>query len=255
MSDTAARGAARAPGLADQLLEMAVLAAERMQHGPAESYARRALLLTWTDRDYGRLSRVATALCEARRLRREAALEAGGVAVISSPAEARRLSRPGCYLVQPPMVGADARRLREVAEQRRLAVVIVTREPMTRAGLWPVVAVGPVVIRATVPPPYPVSPCQSSITHDAPADGGWWPVPPAAWFAQATRALGDTALELVRQRHAVTSRVQLLIELIDTLPDDDRLYAELACACLKAMHGARKSQTDARRGADMSQED
>ena len=41
---------------------------------------------------------------------------------------------PGCYLVRPPLVGADARRLRLAAFEREIPVTVICREPRTQLG-------------------------------------------------------------------------------------------------------------------------
>lgn len=81
----------------------------------------------------------------------------GGVYLIDTGHPTPADLRPGCYLVQPPRVGLDGRVLRQALDDTEVPGLVVVREPTTRAGLWPLVALGPVTVRVHVPPPGPGS--------------------------------------------------------------------------------------------------
>lgn len=149
---------------------------------------------------------------------------------------------PGCLLVQPPMIGADARAIRLDAEAARVPVLVLAREPLTRDARWPVVTVSPgitwpderrrapggVSIRARVDPPIPLARLETSPTRDEA------PTPPASWFAGALRALDEAALERFEPEAPGVHRARTLVELIDAHPYASALYDALIDACHEA---------------------
>jgi hypothetical protein len=114
---------------------------------------------------------------------------------------------PGFALVQPPLLGVDARSLRDRAERRHAALIVITREPLTRTGLWPVVAATTSkTVRTRVAPPRTLERVETSITKDR----------------------GDV---LPNERW----RVDDLVELCDVHRDDPSLLEALAGASEEAM--------------------
>lgn len=211
--------------------ERALLATRYVE---AERLCRRALERARRRRDYGRMARILMPLQEARRQKRQLASDADRRALVS-----RRTGgsiRAGFHLVQPPLVGIDARDWRERADESGTPVFVLCREPMTKSGQWPIVAVGPtggrmfpVVIRTRVPPP-PTRGTKRSPTRDA-ADI----TPPAAWFEAAGEALGDAAIASVPGSLHPAWRVDDLAELLDVFPDHEKLHQRLEEACREAL--------------------
>jgi hypothetical protein len=194
--------------------------------------------------DYERMARILLPLEEARRQKRDLAVDTGAVYAVTGEIPAGRALRPGCYLVSPPRVGVDGRLLREAANKRKVPVVIVVREPASRDGMWPVVAIGPVTIRTKVPPPVPATvPTTNGMPKRsrrkkaeeakaaAPAPE---PLPGPEWFLQANEAIGDKALGGVEPTTAPVSRVETLLKYLQAHPDHEKLHQALGDACREA---------------------
>ena len=127
--------------------------------------------------------------------------------------------KPGCYLVQPPSVGADARRLRLAALRREIPIAIMCREPKSRMGLCPVVAIGQVTVRARIEPPKD------------------WDKPDHKWFVGAMEQLGDAAIEMLDTGLELDRQVDFLLAALDAVPDHEKLHQVLAEVCREAAKG------------------
>ncbi|MDP6601081.1 MAG: hypothetical protein QGH76_02150, partial [Phycisphaerales bacterium] len=103
--------------------------------------------------------------------------------------------------------GADARRLRLLAFAAEVPAVVLCREPSTQLGLIPVVAIGPLgAVRTRVKPPKDPS------------------RPTATWFRDALRSLGEVAVEKLNPAHPASRRLEPMLGLLDTLPEDEGLH-------------------------------
>lgn len=180
----------------------------------AERFAGEAMELAYKGIDFLRMSVAIEALREARTGRREAAVGCGAMYAFDSPiGEDDFELAEGCWLIEPPRVGADGRDLREMASQKKIAMFPVCREPVTATGLWPIVAVGPVVIRAKIRPPQEVTP---------------------SWFVTAIEALGASAIDDVDPESGAIDRVEELFLRLQTIPDAMCLHDALLDACREA---------------------
>lgn len=236
------------PGLStpqiDELMERASRHLASAEYFDAERLSLRSLRAARTNRDFERMARIVLPLQEARRQKREAAFDAGAVALIRSGTDVPKRLRAGCYLVQPPMIGRDGRSLRETLDRRQIPASVLTREPLTRKGLWPIVGVGPMVIRAQVAPPWPVERVEGSISKDADTR-----LPPAEWFASASEALGDAALGALAGGDHPHYRVDDLLDFLDAHPEHEKLHQALEQACRAAV-GTPEPTVPRRRGLD-----
>ena len=128
---------------------------------------------------------------------------------------------PGCYLVRPPLVGADARRLRLAALAQESPIVVVCREPTDMLGQIPIVALGRgFVVRTKVEPP------------DHPEH------PDLPWLQSALEALGDWAIDSIDPELEITRRVNTLLERVEAIPEHERLHQALEEACRDAQHAS-----------------
>ncbi len=219
---------------------------------------RRAMAIN----DFDRVARIVLPLQEARRQRREMAVDSGAVFLVEDgPAPERVL--PGCYLFAPPRVGVEGRNLREVADKARVPVVVVVREPVTKDGLWPLVAVGGCTVRTKVTPPTAWRPPApevraptkktsgkrgKSVAAESGASGGGGaseagehgaaaiPVvlPPPEWFVTAVEQLGDAAIETALAQPTPGARVAQLFLRVETLPDHEKVHQRLMDAARAA---------------------
>jgi hypothetical protein len=213
------------------------------------------------------MARILLPLQEARRQKRDLAIDTGRVFLVDGEVPAGKRLVAGCYLVAPPRVGVDGRGLRETADRQRVPIVLAVREPTTRDGLWPIVAVGPVTIRAKVKPPTvsasrmsgsrgkggaksagKARPGKGAAEHPA-AAGSPTPalLPPPEWFIYANEQLGDAAIAALDQEEHPVSLVDELLEYLQTHPDHEKLHQRLE----EAVRAAARDPRPPRRAAPM----
>ncbi len=218
-------------------MDRASAALVRTDYFECERLCGRGLARARAALDFERMARICMPLQEARRWLRQAALDSGFQGVIQTPHRVDVPLNPGCYLIAPPMVGIEAAAFRGHAAGRRIAVFALVREPTTRAGLWPIVGVGggdpmPVVVRVQMRPPAAE-------------------VPDSTWFAGAQELLGDAALARVQPDWPADHRVDDLLELLEAVPDHEKLIQSLGAACREAQ-AKGVTPLGRRRGTDHS---
>jgi len=242
-------------------MEQASEALVHRRYFEAERLAAEALRSAVSAEDFERAARICMPLLEARRLKRQQAIDCGRVTLVNEPIPEGAPIKPGCYLVCPPRVGAEARAIRQAADAGQVPVLVIAREPATRAGLCPVVAVGPVTVRAMVPePPAPPAPPPSKPKKnakplpEAPRQifGPWTP-PTVEWFVAACEALGDAAIAQATAPLAA-DRVGELHARLQSCPDHEKLHQRLMEACERALHEPRKRKPAAPAADDFEDE-
>lgn len=194
----------------DELMERASEALQQTRYFEAERMAMKALAMARGINDFDRLARIALPLQEARRQRMQAAIDTDQIHIVDQPFGEDAVHAAGCYLVRPPLVGADARRLRLKAIERDVPVIVVCREPTTDLKLIPIVAIGRFTLRTKVRP----ADKNESVTME--------------WFLSALEALGDTALDEIDPGLTPERRVDALLDRLDTLPEHEKLHQALA---------------------------
>ncbi len=203
----------------DEIMERAEAALRRSQWFEAERLAVSALELARAQDDFSTLARVTLPLQEARRQRIQEALGARKLTILNADITEEMPLKPGCYLVEPPTVGADARRLRLAALRREVPVAVLCREPLSRMGRCPVVAIGQMTVRARIAPPKS------------------WEKPDLKWYAEAMEQLGDAAIEMLDTGLELDRQVDFLIAALDAVPDHEKLHQALASTCREAAKG------------------
>lgn len=237
----------------DAIMERASAASAVTRAFEAARLCQEALLLARAADDFERMSRICLPLQEARRWIRQDALDAGTVTVVARASDLPPNPGPGCYLVQPPMIGLDARLFRDAAWAREIPVFVLCREPMTRDGLWPVVGVGERVARVRIdPPPAAVRWAESSgVPRPVCGDLLTGPISPE-WFAAAAEALGDRAIAeadaLAEPGDPPAWRVDDLLDYLWACPEHEKLLQALAAACRDAIGTATPRDRRHRRG-------
>ncbi|MFM7133084.1 MAG: hypothetical protein ACKO0W_02070 [Planctomycetota bacterium] len=179
----------------------------------AERLCAKALDMARAAGDFNLMARICLPLQEARRQRREIAFDSRRLVIVQDAIPEERAIEPVCYLVQPPLVGADARRLRLIALEREIPAIVLCREPRTQLGLCPVVAIGQVTIRTRIDPPKK------------------WDKPTLEWYAEALEQLGDAAIETLDAGAEPSKQVDALLERLDAMPDHENLHQALAETC------------------------
>jgi hypothetical protein len=207
----------------DETMEKASKALVETEYFAAEQHALKALRKALAARDWERLSRIALPLQEARRQRRHEATDSGAVFVMKTVPSSKEALAVGCYLLRPPLIAAEAKMVRLIADRQKVPTMILTREPTTKLGKWPVVAVGPdVSIRIQVDPP-------------GGGGDGAEAVPSVRWMLAAQEALGDAAIAKLRAQDPAAHRVEDLIDFLEAIPDHEKLHQKLADECRRAM--------------------
>lgn len=199
-----------------QLMEKAQAALHRNAWFEAERLALKALEIARSVRDYALMARIVLPLQEARRQRLQLALDTKRVVIMEKSLGEEFRVEPGCYLVQPPTVGADARRLRLAALEQEAPAAVLCREPLTVARLCPIVSIGQVTIRSKIAPPKN------------------WDKPSFSWFVGALESLGDAAIETLDRGTDSLRQVDALLARLDSCPDHEKLHQALADACRQA---------------------
>jgi len=200
----------------NSLMTKAQLALSRNHWFEAERLCARALDMARGECDFNLMARIVLPLQEARRQRMQIAFDSKKLVILDTPTTEERQFEPKCYLVQPPLVGADARRMRLLALEREIPAMFLCREPKNQLGLCPVVAVGQITVRVRIDPPKK------------------WEKPDLAWYIEACEQLGDAAIEALDRDAEPARQVDALLERLDTVPDHEKLHQALAELCKEA---------------------
>lgn len=202
------------PKQIDTLMEQASQALAATDYFKAERLALKALVTARQAEDFERMTKIVLPLQEARRQRRQLAFDVGSITIVDEPRGEQIDVKTGCYLFQPPQVGADARRFRVAAIERGIPVAVVCREPLTQLRLCPVVAIAPgVTVREKIDPPSDPS------------------APDLPWLIEAMEALGDAAIDELDAELTTIKRIDALLGRLDAIPDHEGLHHALAEAC------------------------
>lgn len=217
----------------DELIEATAASLSRRAFFEAERMAQKAITLAQQANDFRRMAATVDPLLKARMGRMQLAIDAataGRITIVDEPITDQMKLEPGFFLVQPPQVGADARRLRMAALQNEIPVLVICREPLTKLGLSPVVAIGPgATVRTRIDPP---------ANYDQPE---------LQWFLDALNALGQEAIAAIDSEMEVTRRLRHILERLDTVPEHADLHDLLKQTCLEA---ARQAQAAAAKAAN-----
>lgn len=206
---------ARGDGI-PETMERAEQALRRRGWFEAERLALKALAMARAADDFDAMARILLPLQEARRQRLEQAFELKKVRILRDPIVEPFEVTPGLYLVEPPLVGIEARRLRLLALEREVPVAVVCREPLTRVNTCPVVAIGPVTIRVRIDPPKRPT------------------APSAEWMAGALEQLGDAVIAGLDPQQDLLKRIDYLLACLEVHPDHEKLHQVLHDSCREA---------------------
>ncbi len=205
----------------ESLMEKASVALVETDYFEAALCANEALSIAHQAGDYEQMARILLPLQEARRQIRLAAIETGNVFVINEHTQLEPLigedavPASGCYVLEPPLVGADGRNLRDRCKMLGIAAVVVVHEPVTQLGRWPVVMIGPITVRTQIEPP-----AGGEITME--------------WVIGAGEQHGDAAIESVVDIEDAVARVDALMDRFGTIGDHEQLMMTLETACKAA---------------------
>ncbi len=217
----------------DTLLNKADKALTGTDYFECEELCIEAVERALKHRHYDQVAQAAMPLMEARRQKRVAAVDSGRLSIIDGELPHPPDIQPGVYLMQPPRVGIDGKRLRDAADKERVPIVVLVREPTTQTKLVPVVAISHRTVRTKVAPYDEVS---------------------VEWILGAIEALGEAVIELIDTGHEAAQRVEYLWTCVQTLPDHEELPALLARAATEASREVIEEKSAAKRRAEPSLE-
>jgi hypothetical protein len=226
----------------DILMEKASNALVATNYFEAEALCLKALMRAAAASDFQRMARICLPLQEARRQKREEAVDAGRTFILHDLPRRGTDLHPGCYLLEPPVIGIEANTLREMCDRKKVPALVLCREPLTSAGRWPLVAVSgsdreSLAVRVQVPPP-----AGFEAPHKLNGFHGPRPGPPASWFLATQEALGDAAITRVKADLPPDYRALDLLEFMRAIPDHEKLHQALMAACAIAAVSARSEK-------------
>ena len=114
---------------------------------------------------------------------------------------------PGRYLIQPPLVGADARDFRLFAESKKTAILVLCREPKTKKKKYPIVSIGgSAALRAQISPPK---------NPEKPSVG---------WFNDGLRALEKQFLQQLKEEKDSEKALAAILNGLQTIPHSPTIH-------------------------------
>jgi hypothetical protein len=215
----------------DLLMERASGALVATHYFEAEALCLKALERAAAANDFERMARICLPLQEARRQKREQAVDSGRTFITHALPRRGADIEAGCYLLEPPLIGIEAATLREMCDRKKVPAMVLCREPLTSGGKWPIVGVSgsdreSLVVRVQVYPPLGFEAPYHRNGHEGPRPG-----PDASWFLATQEALGDAAIAKVNPRLPQDYKALDLLEYLRAVPDHEKLHQALMNAC------------------------
>ena len=209
----------------DSMMEAASQDLARGAYLAAAMTCQQALFAARNANDFASMTRICLPMLEAQRALRLQALDAsassGVIYQISKSTDIPSDPDACCALFAPNFVGADTRRFRVAANDAGIGMFVLTREPTTSKGLWPIVGVGDRVVRVQIKPP----------KDDRPTPD---------WFAHAAEALGDQAIVDALAASQPDDPKQWIVDdfldRLDACPEHEKFIKALADACNEAIN-------------------
>lgn len=225
------------PVTLDDLMETASQALARLEYARCESLCVDALARARDAEDWVMYQRVLLPLQEARRQRRQAALDGPIMLGTTRPTDdlAPQISGmdQGCIVLTWPNTPSAAAALSEALGKRKQPIELLFGDNTPDAKTWRITSYrGP------------------GLSVDLPAPRAGWvgqwidpattaPPTPAHWFMQASEALGDAALATIDAPPGTLEHLQALEGALACVDDHEILHQRLASAA-KALHEVRR---------------
>ncbi len=144
------------------------------------------------------------------------------VRLIESLDEANAIKEAGRYLVRPPLVGRDAALVHHALKEKKISSLFVCREPTTKLGLCPIVALGSgVTVRVQIDEPK----CTDK--------------PTCAWFDHALSELGAHVVEEAEKQGEEVRQLDFLLAHLPAVATYKPAYLA-AIACSKALKNRKE---------------
>lgn len=221
----------------DEMMETASQALAELDYARCEALCVEALGQAKRSGDWVMYGRVLLPLQEARRQKRQAAID--GLILLGTPsADAPAIElitdpRCGCVVLTRPYTAENAAKVDAAARDAHRSVEVLYADNTPDASAWRIHSFEGPGVTAELPAP------------DASWVGRWIdpqalkPPTPAHWFMRASEALGDAALAQIDAPLGSAERVDRLEAALRAAGDHEILHQRLAEAA-KALHGARR---------------
>lgn len=225
------------PETLDEHMETASRALAELDYARCESLCVEALRQARDASDWVMYQRVLLPLQEARRQRRQAALD--GPILLGTPRQEDELPsqideiEQGCIVLTWPLTTNDAKSISETLRENKQPVELLFADNAADAPTWRITSfAGP------------------GLSIDLPAPKSEWigqwidpssidPPTPAHWFMQASEALGNVALAVIEAMPGSREYLQALEAALACVDDHEILHQRLAAAA-KALHEAKR---------------
>ena len=225
------------PATLDEQMETASQALAELDYARCESLCVDALKQARDASDWVMYQRVLLPLQEARRQRRQAALD--GPILLGTPLQHDDLPlhfediEQGCIVLTWPATTNDAKYIRGALRESKQPVELLFADNAAEAATWRVTSfAGP------------------GLSIDLPAPKAQWigqwidptsiaPPTPAHWFMQASEALGNAALAAIDAEPGTIAYLQALEQALACVDDHEILHQRLASAA-KALNEAKR---------------
>lgn len=226
------------PATLDDLMQTASQALADMDYARCERLCAEALNQARAEEHWVMAQRVLLPLQEARRQKRQSALD--GLILLGVPAaddEQELLAflktpRLGCIVLTQPTTAEQAARVEQSIAEQGLAIEVLFADNPMAEPTWRIrTASGPA---ASVDQPAPVQWAGRLIDPMRTT-----PPTPAHWFMQASEALGDAALAAIGTAPGTVDYFDALARVLDAVGDHEILHQRLAQAA-KALHEATR---------------
>lgn len=225
------------PAALDNLMETASQALAELNYAQCESLCLDALGQARDQQDWVMYQRVLLPLQEARRQRRQAALD--GPILLGTPKrhddQAQLLgdAEQGCVVLTWPYTASDAEALSELLSSQPQPIELLFADNAADSPTWRITSVNGPGLSIDLPAPKTdwrgqwIDP--SKVT----------PPTPAHWFMQASEALGNAALAAIEVQPGSLDYLQALEQALACVDDHEILHQRLAAAA-KSLHEAKR---------------
>lgn len=220
----------------DDIMEQASQALAELDYPGCEALCMRALAEARARGDWAFYSRVVLPLQEARRQKRQAALDGpirlGTASYVGDALGLIERLPAGALVVTAPLAPDDADRVDRAARDSGRAIEVLFAQPDADGKFWAVHTYRGQLYQALRPAP-PADMLGQALPGQDALPGSQ--LTPAHWFMQASEALGNAAIALANEPMDAIDRVALLEQALCAVGDHELLHQRLADAA-RAMH-------------------
>ena len=225
------------PATLDDVMETASQALAELDYARCESLCVGALGKARDAADWVMYQRVLLPLQEARRQRRQAALD--GPILLGTPKQFDDHTQllgdvqQGCVVLTWPYTASDAAAVSQLLRDKQLPIEVLFADNASDAETWRVTSYAGPGLSIDLPAP------KSEWVGQWTEASSLTPPTPAHWFMQASEALGNAALAAIEAGPGTLDYLQALEQALACVDDHEILHQRLASAA-KALHEAKR---------------